>query len=136
MRTIDTITGYNDIDLSFDLDASGDIKVLTDESAVKQGMNIIIQTNRGERPGVGNESFGSSVRGFLFEKVSPSLGQMIGEQILEGLEEDPRVNIENIDINKLEINNKVLGYSVEIVYNINSYQIPETLSYKIPLYTL
>ena len=60
---------YKDLDLSFTANpVTGDVAKKIDVNAVKQSLNILIQTNYYERPFAPEK--GANLRGYLFEPMS------------------------------------------------------------------
>jgi phage baseplate assembly protein W len=104
---------YKDLDLSFTANpVTGDVSKKIDVNAVKQSLNILMQTNFYERPFEPEK--GANLRGYLFEPMSSltaGLSQNTIEKIIENYE--PRVKIDTITVtSNLDTN----SYDVELRY--------------------
>jgi phage baseplate assembly protein W len=109
---------YNDIDLNFGLDAKGDLAVVTEVSAINQGLRILVETITGSRPGPDNELFGLNLRQYLFSELSYVVAEQIGGEINRQLERyEPRINIENIQV---DIQEEERAYFIDIMYTIRN----------------
>lgn len=93
--TVNTRTRkYRDLDLNFIANpVTGDVSTLTDDDAVIRSVRNLIFTNFYERPF--HPEIGSSVRGLLFENITPvtmiNLKNAI-EEVIRNFE--PRVNLD------------------------------------------
>lgn len=109
---------YKDIDLSFDLDAKGDIKMVSDIDAINQGLRILVETITGSRPGPNNELFGLNLRRYLFSNmtypIAEQMGQTIQEQVIKF---EPRVDLKNVSV---EIDEDNRAYNIELLYIIRN----------------
>jgi uncharacterized protein len=89
---------YKDLDLSFTANpVTGDVSKKIDVNAVKQSLNILMQTNFYERPFEPEK--GANLRGYLFEPMSSLTAGLIQntiEKIIENYE--PRVKIDTITV--------------------------------------
>jgi len=100
---------WRDIDLSFERNLiTNDVKVLTDENAVKQAVKNLILTEFYERPF--NPSLGCGTRKLLFEPLTPILTVRVKKAIENTLKNyEPRIRVVNIfvvgnpDRNELDI---------------------------------
>jgi phage baseplate assembly protein W len=104
---------YKDLDLSFTANpVTGDVSKKIDVNAVKQSLNILMQTNFYERPFEPEK--GANLRGYLFEPMSSLTAGLIQntiEKIIENYE--PRVKIDTITVTaNLDTN----SYDVELRY--------------------
>jgi phage baseplate assembly protein W len=104
---------YKDLDLSFTANpVTGDVSKKIDVNAVKQSLNILMQTNFYERPFEPEK--GANLRGYLFEPMSSLTAGLIQntiEKIIENYE--PRVKIDTITVtSNLDTN----SYDVELRY--------------------
>lgn len=105
---------YNDIDLNFSLDAKGDLKMVTDISAINQGLRILVETSIGSRPGPNNELFGLGLRQYLFSQLSYTVAEQMGEELHSQITRfEPRINIENIQVT---IDEDARAYLLELWY--------------------
>lgn len=78
---------FSDISTDFDQNpANDDVIRLRNVESIKRSIRNIILTNKGERPF--NFNFGSNVRAFLFETVSPFILHVLAKE----LEENVRAN--------------------------------------------
>ncbi len=89
---------YTDIDLSFSKNpVTNDISILTDEVSVKAAIRNLVLTDLGERPF--NPDLGSSIRGVLFEPVSPITASDIEGRIITVLRNfEPRCVILGVKV--------------------------------------
>lgn len=89
---------YKDLDLSFSAnEVTGDVAKKLDVNAVKQSINILLQTNYYERPFA--PSKGANLRGILFEPMSAIAASTIQKTLRYLLESyEPRARIENIEV--------------------------------------
>lgn len=128
------INYYSDLDSSFGLDASGDIKIATNKTAVEQSLRNIIDTIIGFRGGVGQETFGCNLKKYLFHQISPQVAEALGEEILKTLQNfEPRVKIDHVQVNK-GTDNK--SYEIQVDYIVTNIQETKTFSYKFALSVL
>lgn len=78
---------FSDISTDFDQNpANDDVIRLRNVESIKRSIRNIVLTNKGERPF--NFNFGSNVRAFLFETVSPFILHVLSKE----LEENVRAN--------------------------------------------
>jgi hypothetical protein len=87
---------YKDIDLDFGRNTTtNDINTLTDVEAVKRSVRNLINTSHFDRPF--HPEIGSSIRGMLFEPITPLTAlnlQRKAEEVLNNFE--PRINLVQI----------------------------------------
>tara|TARA_B100001059_G_C17821821_1_gene578759 strand:+ start:1594 stop:1974 length:381 start_codon:yes stop_codon:yes gene_type:complete len=109
---------YKDIDLSFDLDAKGDIRMVSDIDAINQGLRILVETITGSRAGPNNELFGLNLRRYLFSNmtypIAEQMGQTIQEQVIKF---EPRVDLKDVSV---EIDEDNRAYNIELLYIIRN----------------
>lgn len=81
---------FTDISTDFDQNpANDDVIRLRDIESIKRSIRNIILTNKGERPF--NFNFGSGVRDFLFETVSPFVLQVLRLELEQNIQQhEPR----------------------------------------------
>lgn len=93
-----TPTYYSDFLMDLDKNPlTGAVAVATNEESVKNALKNLILTNRGER--FYNVSFGSKIRGMLFENYTSESKTLVQELIREAVNNnEPRVNIQGIEI--------------------------------------
>lgn len=109
---------YKDIDLSFDLDAKGDIKMVSDIDAINQGLRILVETITGSRPGPDNEIFGLNLRRYLFTNMTYPIAEQIGQTIQEQvIKFEPRVELKDVSV---EIDEDNRAYNIELLYIIRN----------------
>lgn len=110
---------YKDLDLSFTKNpVTGDVSKKIDVNAVKQSLNILMQTNFYERPFAPEK--GANLRGYLFEPMSNLVANVLQSTIRNMIASyEPRVRIETIfvrpnfdmDIYEIELRFFVIGIS-------------------------
>jgi len=87
---------YKDLDLDFGRNTStNDVNTLTDVEAVKRSVRNLINTSHFDRPF--HPEIGSSIRGMLFEPITPLTAlnlQRKAEEVLNNFE--PRINLVQI----------------------------------------
>jgi len=108
---------FYDIDATFDLDAKGDIKMLTDAEAIKQSIYNIIKTPLGFRVGGGTENiqYGLGLNKYLFAPLTQFTAQKLSENIYRKLNAfEPRINIINVHVN-VQLTKR--QYDITIVYS-------------------
>jgi phage baseplate assembly protein W len=114
------MTQFYDIDINFTLDAKGDIKMVSDNIAIKQSIRMIILSATGIKPGPGpiNPIFGVGIRKYLFAPMTRFTSQSLGESIYRHLNLfEPRINVENVNV---IANVEEKRYDIEISYSIVS----------------
>jgi phage baseplate assembly protein W len=74
-----------------------DVVVSEDIQAIRNSIYNIFSTKNGEK--LLNPIFGSSLEQYLFENVSPAMGQLIGDNILNSLQEyEPRIEVLKVSV--------------------------------------
>jgi len=98
---------YSDLDFAFRRNPlTDDASIKRDIEAVKQSVLNILLTNRGERPFL--PSFGSNIRGYLFENVDSVMIALIKEDIEFSLANyEPRVRVISLDVDDLSEKNAI-----------------------------
>ena len=107
---------FKDISLSFNPHpVTGDIPVLKNERAINKSVQNIVETIPGEK--FFNPSFGSDVRGQLFELVDFGTSALIEEQILTSINNyEPRVNNVKVQVDpQPDVNNFEVTVSYDII---------------------
>jgi len=100
---------YSDFYTNFDKHPDkNDVLKYSNEESVKRAIRNILQTNRGER--VFNPTFGSNIRKFLFENITPITESLIREQV--------ETSINNFEPRAKLIDVIVSGYPDDNAYNI------------------
>jgi phage baseplate assembly protein W len=87
---------YSDLNLNFTKNpATKDVARLTDIEAVKRSVRNLILTNRFERPF--HPEIGSSIRGLLFETITPLNAVLLQDRIEEVIENfEPRAVLNQV----------------------------------------
>ncbi len=107
---------YLDIDLTFSKRPSGDIYKKRDAAAVKQSIKNLLLTDYYEKPF--QPFFGGNLRAMLFELADDDTEDEIRSNIITAINNyEPRVEIQNIDVNVLPDQNDM---RVSIVFKIIS----------------
>lgn len=76
---------------------SKDIVVSNNKEAIKNSLYNIFSTKKGEM--ILNPTFGSSLDMFLFEKITPIMGQKIGDTIYSTIKQyEPRITLNRVDV--------------------------------------
>lgn len=106
---------YKDFDLSFTKHPlTNDIGVKTDVAAINQSVKNIINTSFYERPF--QPTFGSNVRGLLFEPADPITISNLRQVITVALANyEPRINVLEVNVRDRSDEN---AYGVQIKYEI------------------
>tara|TARA_S200002703_G_C3799272_1_gene246949 strand:- start:148 stop:528 length:381 start_codon:yes stop_codon:yes gene_type:complete len=89
---------YSDIDFNFAKNpVTNDVSIVQDADAIKASVRNIILTDAGERPF--NPNLGSSLRGLLFEPLSPITSSAIESRIRNTLTVfEPRIEILRLNV--------------------------------------
>ena len=107
-------TVFSDIDVSFSLDPSGDLLMVTDNNSISQSISNILNTVRGFRPGEGNERYGVGIRNYLFAPMEKFVAESIGDEIITRLSMyEPRIELQNVNFEADEANKQ---YKISIFY--------------------
>lgn len=116
---------YKDLDLSFTANpVTGDVSKKLDVNAVKQSLNILMQTNFYERPFEPEK--GANLRGYLFEPMSSLSAGLIQNTIKNIIETyEPRARIETITV---RANFDTNSYDVTLRYFVVGIDRPQTLT--------
>src|SRR3954453_23764959 len=84
------------------------------EEDVEQAIQIILLTERGERPML--PEFGGGMRRFLFEPNSPATHRAIERAVLASLIDwEPRIDVENVEVASDEVRPDLLLLHVDYV---------------------
>jgi phage baseplate assembly protein W len=115
---------YRDLDLSFTRNpVSGDVSKKIDVNAVKQSLNILMQTNFYERPFAPEK--GANLRGYLFEPMSSLVANLLQSTIRNMISSyEPRVRIETIFVRP---NFDIDAYEIELRFFVIGISSPQTL---------
>ncbi len=102
-------------DLSLDLIAnpiSGDIRPITNETAVRRSLINTLRTKKGERPFY--YQFGSQLQKYLFEPATPLTEYQINREVNETIQRfEPRVVVNSVE-SKIDTD----GITVKVSYTI------------------
>ena len=99
---------YTDIDINFDRQRDGDIKLLTEVDAVKASIMNIAKTLQGSRRMLHDFSYGAT--NLLHENMSEDTARRLGEAVYNALDSwEDRINILNVNVH--------VGYE-QSIYNI------------------
>tara|TARA_B100002019_G_C20831615_1_gene385557 strand:+ start:91 stop:489 length:399 start_codon:yes stop_codon:yes gene_type:complete len=106
---------FKDISFAFTKHpVTGDVSVITNESAINRAVRNLVLTSFGERPF--DPSIGSDVADVLFENVSPFTAGLVASKIRETIASfEPRVRVTDVEVNPDVDNN---AYEVTIIYDI------------------
>ena len=105
---------YSDIDLSFNLKADGDLKLLKNEYAIKQSLINIFNTFKGSRRML--PEFASNIYRLLFEPMDDSTINDLKEALYDSvILWENRINIKKFYINPDYENNQ---YNIILQYMI------------------
>jgi phage baseplate assembly protein W len=122
-ETYDNVV-YSDLHLDLSMTNSGntetkiglnnDIKIDTNENAIRNAVKNCIHTKKGEK--VLDPEFGMDIEKYLFEPLSEDRGDTIARSILSDLgTQEPRINILKIKVN---VNYDDNSYGILIIYEI------------------
>lgn len=76
---------------------SGDVRPITNETAIKRSLSNLIKTKRGTRPFY--PEYGSNISKYLFESDSPFARHNIKQELIETISRfEPRVSVKNISV--------------------------------------
>lgn len=115
---------YKDLDLSFTRNpVTGDVSKKIDVNAVKQSLNILMQTNFYERPFAPEK--GANLRGYLFEPMSNLVANVLQSTVKNMIASyEPRVRIETIFVRP---NFDMDSYEIELRFFVVGISSPQTL---------
>tara|TARA_R100001015_G_C4635230_1_gene204137 strand:- start:10268 stop:10675 length:408 start_codon:yes stop_codon:yes gene_type:complete len=109
---------YSDYDIDFSSNAfTGDISLKKEAAAIRQSVQNIIMTKKGEKPF--NRGFGVGIRDYLFENISSSeldIAVLRSEIQTQLINFEPRVVLDEIIIDDSLIDRNELG--IQITYKI------------------
>lgn len=121
-----TTREYKDLDLNFKAHpVTKDVIKRTGNSAIIGALRNLILTNLYEKPF--QPSFGSRVRGLLFEDVSYITASVLQSEISKTIQNfEPRVGIDAI---KVQANPDLNRYDITIRFYINNLEAPVTINF-------
>ena len=118
---------YSDFDDDFAKNPiTGNLARLTNEESVKQALRNLVLTNRGER--FYSSTTGGNISRHLFELASPLTADNLRVDIETAIKQEPRVNLENVEVYDDSNRN---SYLVIVYFSIIN--IPGTLKLEIIL---
>lgn len=95
-----------------------DIIVSEDVQAIRNSLYNIFSTKKGQK--LLNPNFGSSLEQFLFENITPTVGEMIGNSILNALESyEPRIDVLAVNVYPQQDLNQ---YRVQVVFSFLNFK--------------
>lgn len=116
---------YSDIDFTFTKKPVGaDVALSYDTQAVIRSIRNILSTRVYEKKF--DPIFGSNLDALLFELVTPLTAAAINNEIMTAIKNyEPRVNVQNIDVNPLPDQN---AYSVTITFYLVNASQPTSIT--------
>lgn len=131
-KNLDSNSNFLFSDLHFDIEeqkiftksgeaankTKSDIKVDYDIYAIKNSIKNLFTTKKGQRPLY--PEWGIDLEAFLFEPLSENVAYKIGRTIQEGILQEPRVSLLNLNIN---LNYEKSSYVIELQIFIPSLSI-------------
>lgn len=104
---------YRDIDLNKNASSPSNQIHADDIFAIKNAIINILTIKKGSR--ILDPTFGSDLDEYLFEPITIQNAQMLGEEIEENLQQEPRIFVQDVEI----IVNKAEGtYNIELFFDI------------------
>lgn len=95
-----------------------DIVVSEDVQAIRNSLYNIFSTKKGQK--LLNPNFGSSLEQFLFENVTSTVGEMIGNNILNALESyEPRIDVLAVNVYPQPDFNQ---YRIQVVFSFLNFK--------------
>jgi len=96
---------------SFNKDSS-DIKMVSDETDIKQSLEIYFNTKLGER--IMRPDYGCVIHEHIFDKIDDSILNILSFELTQNIGQiEPRIIIEKIQIKQSSIENGELKISIE-----------------------
>tara|TARA_R110002110_G_scaffold16764_8_gene72163 strand:- start:897 stop:1373 length:477 start_codon:yes stop_codon:yes gene_type:complete len=91
-----------------------DIEASYDEAAIKNSLSNLFTTMPGQK--LLNPEYGLNLAQFLFIPASQTMAQMIGNRLLEGIQEyEPRVSVVNINVS---VDEEAAEYEIDLSLKI------------------
>src|SRR4030065_791662 len=88
---------YSDLNYKFDKDASGNIKIVTENDSISQSIRTILSTRPGER--IMLPEFGSSLYRFIFEPMDEFTTQSMQYEVDAAVRQwEDRVYVSNVSV--------------------------------------
>mgnify|MGYP001386988605 FL=1 len=108
---------------SFNKDSS-DIKMVSDETDIKQSLEIYFNTKLGER--IMRPDYGCVIHEHIFDKIDDSILNILSFELTQNIGQiEPRIIIEKIQIKQSSIENGELKISIE--YKIISSNVRDNI---------
>ncbi len=86
------------------------------ENNIEDSIDVIMQTNFGERPM--NPQFGSGLRQFFFQEMNETLKVEIKDIVASSLlSNEPRINVLNIEVEYIDLMNGLVEITIDYEYN-------------------
>jgi len=87
---------YRDINLNWNGESNSRDITLEDFNSIRGAIRNLFTIQRGSR--MNDDTFGSNLAEFLFEPITEDNAQLLGEEIEELLEQEPRIQVNDISI--------------------------------------
>lgn len=95
-----------------------DVVVSEDVQAIRNSLYNIFSTKKGQK--LLNPNFGSSLEQFLFENITPTVGEMIGNSILNALQSyEPRIDVLAVNVYPQQDLNQ---YRIQVVFSFLNFK--------------
>ncbi len=103
---------------------SSDVKMVSDETDIKQSLEIYFNTKLGER--IMRPSYGCVIHEHIFDKIDESILNILSFELTQNIGQiEPRIIIEKIEIKQSSIENGELQISIE--YKIISSNVRDNI---------
>lgn len=123
---------FVDLDFSLEKTQYSDFTVLTNHNAIKQAIETILLTKKGDRVKFQNPYFGSNLHKLLFEKMTIFTVIQIREEIKTAINVwEPRIRILEVNVSPDYSANT---YNININYKIVDINIQDTLILSLDVY--
>ena len=98
-----------------EISSGGGIATVEGIANVEKAMGIVLLTHLGERPM--RPDFGSTLRDFLFEPMTPQNEAAIAREVERALQScEPRVEVEQVEV--VAADDGIARYDIEIAYSL------------------
>ena len=103
---------------------SSDVKMVSDETDIKQSLEIYFNTKLGER--IMRPNYGCVIHEHIFDKIDESILNILSFELTQNIGQiEPRIIIEKIEIKQSSIENGELQISIE--YKIISSNVRDNI---------
>lgn len=103
---------------------SSDVKMVSDETDIKESLEIYFNTKLGER--IMRPSYGCVIHEHIFDKIDESILNILSFELTQNIGQiEPRIIIEKIEIKQSSIENGELQISIE--YKIISSNVRDNI---------